>query len=312
MNIRTFLIAALIMVTCSLELFAQRHTYRKAQHYRSAIHLLYEDDEEPAEDSIRGLGFGINLGGYFGSAKTANFYNGTCPIEGYLNEAAQVRCYTIAERLDPSVFIQDGAYINNYYGSQSYFLPYDAYPTNMRYNPAMSIGLQLKYNFNRYAALILNVNATKLVAAGQFTLQFVGTPAQFNGQSDVRLFSIAGGEQRMNINLGYRQGWMMGNFSNFYIQLGGSTLFTKYTKNTVFVADKTFDLITSAPVIGQTATTAQAQAGIGFGGYASTGVEFWVGRYSFDISFGFAREKVKIFSYENNVTNKWLQLTFAI
>ncbi len=312
MNIRIVVIVILFTFINTTLAFSQRPHRSVLKGYRPAINLLYEDDEEPEEDSIRGLGFGINLGAYFGNAKTANFYNGTCPVEGFLNEAAQVRCYTIEERLDPSVFIQDGAYIKNFYGAESYFLPYDAYPTNMRYNPAMSIGLQLKYNFNRYAALILNVNAAKLVAAGQFTMQFVGTPAQFNGQSDVRLFSIAGGEQRMNINLGYRQGWMMGNFSNFYIQIGGSTLFTKYTKNTVFVAEKTYDLITSAPVIGQTAATAQAQAGIGFGGYASTGVEFWVGRYSFDISFGLAREKVKIFSYENNVMNKWLMATFAI
>lgn len=304
----------LIIVICFTAIIgtlsAQRHSHRISG-YKEPIDLLYDDDEE-AEDTIRGFGFGLNLGGYFASAKTANFYNGTCPIEGYLNEAAQVRCYTIAERLDQNVFIQDGAYINNYYGSQGYFLPYDAYPTNMRYNPALCFGLQVKYNFNRYAALIMNVNAAQLKSTGQFTIQFIGTPLQVNSQSDVRLFSIAGGEQRMNTNLGYRQGWMMGDYSNFYIQLGGSVLFTKYMQNTVYVADRTYDLITSAPIIGQTPATAQSQAGIGFGGYASTGVEFFVNGYSFDLSFGLSRDKVKIFSYENNVMNKWLQLTFAL
>lgn len=279
--------------------------------YKAPINLLYEEDEEE-EDSIKGFSFGLNLGAYFGNAATASFYNGTCPIDGYINEASQVRCYTIEERLDPSVFIIDAQYINNQIGSQSYIFPYDTYPTNMRYSPAMYVGLQLKYNFNRYAAVVMNVNAMKLKAISQFTMQFVGTPAQFNGQTDVRLFGISGSEQRMNMNLGFRQGWMMGDFSNFYLQLGGSMLATKWTENTVTVADKNFDLITSMPIGGQISATAQGQAGVGFGGYASAGVEFWLGKYSFDLGFGFSRDKVVIFEYEKNVLNKWLQVSFTL
>jgi hypothetical protein len=302
----------LIQVLCFLNLvsFGQTSWYtHKAM--KEPINLIYDEDEEQ-EDTIRGFSYGLNLGSYFGSSKTANFYNGTCPIDGYINEAAQVRCYTIEERLDPSVFITDGQYINNQIGSSGYTFPYDTYPTNMRYNPALFVGLQLKYNFSRYESIVLNINATKLTAAGQFTIQFIGTPAQPNAQSDVRLFSIAGSEQRANINLGYRQGWMMGDASNFYMQFGGSMLATKWTKNYIQVANRSFDLITSAPIAGQTANSAQAQAGVGFGGYGAAGFEFWAGKVSFDISFGLSRDKVVIFSYEKNVWNKWLGLTFTL
>jgi hypothetical protein len=51
---------------------------------------------------------------------------------------------------------------------------------------------------------------------------------------------------------------------------------------------------------------------VGFGAFVETGVEFWVGKYSFDIGLGFSREKVIINTYEQNVTNKWLQATFNI
>ncbi len=291
---------------------ADAQWFHSLVHKGEAFHIYEYDEDDPAEDTLRGFSFGLNLGGYFASAETANFYNGTCPINGYINEAAQMRCYTIVDRLDRSVFIQDGSYITNFYNATDYVFPNDTYPTNMRYNPAMYVGLQLKYNFNRYAAVVMNVNALKLNATGQFTMRFLGTPQPLNAQGDIRLFSITGSEQRMNLNLGFRQGWMMGDFSNFYLQFGGSMLATKWSNNQVNVAERSFDLITSAPFAGQTAVAVQAQAGLGFGGFAATGVEFWLGKYSFDIGFGLSRDKVKIFSYSKNVWNKMLQVTFAL
>jgi hypothetical protein len=52
---------------------------------------------------------------------------------------------------------------------------------------------------------------------------------------------------------------------------------------------------------------------VGFGGYWSTGFEFFIKeRYTFDISYGMSRDKVIMFSYEKNVWNKWLNLTFTV
>jgi hypothetical protein len=87
---------------------------------------------------------------------------------------------------------------------------------------------------------------------------------------------------------------------------------TKWMRNYVLVADRQFDLITSGFVAGQTPMSAVPNTGVGFGAFVETGVEFWVGKYSFDIGLGFSREKVIINTYEQNVTNKWLQATFNI
>jgi hypothetical protein len=65
-------------------------------------------------------------------------------------------------------------------------------------------------------------------------------------------------------------------------------------------------------VQGQQALSATPTTGIGFGAFVQTGVEFWIGRYSFDIGIGFSRETVKIHTFEKNVTNKWIQATFNI
>lgn len=288
-----------------------------AQHFFSnegnkRFGLFYDEDEEE-EDSIRGLSYGLNLGVYFGNAETANLYNGSGNFEGYVNEAAEIRWFSVEERIGiNSPFINDVRDIKTFYNTESYAFPYDSYPTNMRYNPSMYVGLQLKYNFNRYAALVFNLNALRLKAIGQFSIQFIGTPLQLNAQNDVRLFSIVGEEQRFNMNLGYRQGWMMGDFSNFYLQIGGSMLGTKWTKNYVLVAERSFDLVTNIPAIGQVPMQAQQAAKVGFGAYSSAGVEFWLGKYSFDLSFGLSRDQVKLLGYEKALWNRWLQFSFML
>jgi len=305
------------VIACLVFLLAQRDAWAQRLHLfngKSDVSFYYEDDEE-SEDSIRGLSFGINLGSYFANAKTAIVYNGSGPFQEYLNEAAQIRWYSIPDRIG-----MDGAFqkdlntanvIKEYYGTAFYTFNKDYAPTNMRYNPAMYVGLNLKWNFNRYAALIMNINGSKLKAVGQFTMQV--TPSSQNpNDNGTKLLTVAGEEQRFNMNLGYRQGWMLGDMSNFFVQVGGSMLGTRWMRNYVLVADRQFDLITQGFVQGQQALSATPTTGIGFGAFVQTGVEFWIGRYSFDIGIGFSREEVKIHTFEKNVTNKWIQATFNI
>lgn len=300
-----------VIIFCPVQLMHSQFYFSQWGKQRS---FIYEEEEEQ-EDTIRGLSFGLNLGAYFANAATANVYNGSGMFNDYINEAAQVRWYSIPDRIGmngPFAMSPDVREILNYYNALTYEFPQDYAPTNMRYNPAMYVGLNLKWNFNRYAAILMNVNATRLKAVGQFTMQFPPSSQMMQNNIGPTLLSIAGEEQRFNINLGYRQGWMMGDYSNFFIQVGGSMLGTQWMRNYVLVADRQFDLITSNFVAGQDPMTAQANTGVGFGAYIQSGVEFWVGKYSFDIGLGFSREKVIIYTYEDNVVNTWLQATFNI
>ncbi len=306
------------LLICSLVF----HNFTYAQHHEGESNVLksvdkfYYDDDEVLEDTIRGLSFGLNIGSYFANAKTANIYNGSGPFDGYVNEAANIRWYSIPERIGmngPFAMSADVREIQTYYntGGASYTFPADYAPTNMRYNPAMYVGLNVKYNFNRFAALVFNTNAAKLKAVGQFTMQL---PVSSQSQNNVgpTLLSIAGEEQRFNMNLGYRQGWMMGDMSNFFVQVGGSMLGTKWMRNYVLVANRQYDLITQSFVAGQSAIAATPNTGVGFGAFIETGFEFWIGKYSFDLGMGFSREKVIIYTYEKSVTNKWIQATFNL
>jgi hypothetical protein len=271
-----------------------------------------DEEEEEQEDERKGFSFGLNLGGYFSSSATANIYNGAGGM-GSVNAASNVNWYSIEDRIGVnSLFINDVQAINTFYNSSGYAFLQDSYPYNMKYMPAFSVGLQVRYSFNRYLALIANVNAMRLKAAGQFTMQFFGTPQPLNAQADIRLFTIAADEQRFQVNLGFRQGWMMGDFSNFYFQFGGSLLGTKWQDNYIYVAERKISLITNAPVAGQSPIDAQPTAAVGFGGYGSTGVEFFIGKFSFDLGFMMSRDEMVIQENRARGWNKNLMATFTI
>lgn len=276
-----------------------------------------EDDEEEEEDTIRGFSFGLNVGVYFANKKTANFYNGAC-YENEFIDVNEVRCYSIEERLGATdnqnfdqTYNQVVQEVGN--GATGFTVPYDSYPQNMRYNPAFVVGLHIKYNFNRYSAIIFNINTVKLKTSDKFSLQFFGGPIPQNQQSDIRLYTITGSEQRFNLNLGYRQGWMMGDKSNFYLQGGASMLGTQFEKNQVLLNESLkYDLFVGIQNQ-QINTATQQRTDIGFGGYGAMGFEFWFnGKYTMDLSFGLSRDKVVLYSLEKGVMNKWLLATFTI
>ncbi|MCC6600711.1 MAG: outer membrane beta-barrel protein [Crocinitomicaceae bacterium] len=271
-----------------------------------------EEEEEEEEDEFRGFSFGLNIGSYIGSAKTGNFYNGD-GIQNFPDNPNGVLGYSIYERLSQPVLTQqEFSYITGYYNAASFEVPYDSSPLNMKYNPSFMVGLQVKYNFTRYAALVFNVNSMKLKAASQFTLRCIGTGAQQNAQQDIRLFNITGNEQRFNFNLGYRQGWEINPITNFYLQLGGSMLGTKVERNQIFVAERTYDLFVGASNPYQLLPY-QPRTDIGFGFYLAPGFEFFIkDKYTFDISFGMSRDKIILISEETKAWNKWLQASFTL
>jgi hypothetical protein len=272
-----------------------------------------EEEELSEEDKFKGFAFGINLGVYFASKKTGNFYNGSGAVQ-LLANPNDVQLYSIAERLSapPMTNAQRNDLLDQMGGATDFSVPYDSYPADMRYSPAFNIGMQIRYNFNRYAALVMNVNAIRLKAVSQFTLQLYGRGAQVNAVDDIELYTITGTEQRFNFNLGYRQGWMTSDYGNFYMQPFVSMLGTEVQKNQIFIGNNTYDLFLGAANPNQTFNY-QPRTDISFGGGLSAGFEVWVKeKYTVDLGFTMAREKVIMITYEDKVWNKWLNFTFTI
>lgn len=281
----------------------------EAQSGWKSIWRVDDEEEDEERDPYKGFSIGLNVGSYFASQKTGNFYNGSCPVSLGENPN-EVRCFTIGERLNLTP--QEFNYITTYYNATSFEVPRDSYPLRMRYNPAFMVGMQIKYNFNRDNALILNVNSMRLKAVDVFTLRFIGTPMQQNAQQDIRIFQITGSEQRFNFSLGYRMGAEINHMTNWYFQPGASMLGTRFDRNEIFVAERSYELFIGA-ANPQQVLPYQPRTDIGFGYYLATGFEFWIkDKYSFDISFGFSRDKVILINLEEKVWNKWIQASFTI
>ena len=262
-------------------------------------------------DERKGFRFGLNMGMYFPSKVSANYYNG----DGFYNNNIDpngVRMYSIADRLDPQIFIQDAAFINNYFGSTSYQFPSDAYPTAMRYSGGFNIGFQTAFDFNNKSSLIFDMNVCKVKAYDRFTMQFIGTAAQQNGQNDIRIFNIEGNEQRLNLALGYRTGWALSGNGLYFMQFGGSMLGTKVVNNIAHVADRNYDLIIGAVNPAQM-TNYQPQTGIGFGYYFSTGFFLPLGVHkNAELSLAFSKDKMILNVNEFKGWNKMLTFCFSI
>jgi hypothetical protein len=260
-------------------------------------------------DERKGFRFGLNMGMYFPSKVSANYYNGS----GFYSNSIDpngVRMYSIEDRLNLTQL--ERQYITTYYNATGFQFPYDAYPTAMRYSGGFNIGLQTAYDFNNKSSLIFDVNVCKVKSYDRFTMQMIGTSAQVNGQNDIRIFNIEGNEQRLNLALGYRTGWALSGNGLYFMQFGGSMLGTKVVNNIAHVADRNYDLIIGAVNPAQM-TTYRPQTGIGFGYYFSTGFFLPLGGHkNAELSLGFSKDKIILNKNEFKGWNKMLTFCFSI
>lgn len=260
-------------------------------------------------DERKGFRFGLNMGMYFPSKVSANYYNGS----GFYNNNIDpngVRLYSIGERLN--ITPQETQYITSYFNATGFQFPYDAYPTAMRYSGGFNIGFQTAFDFNNKSSLVFDMNVCKVKAYDRFTMQLIGTSAQVNGQNDIRIFNIEGNEQRLNLALGYRTGWALSGNGLYFMQFGGSMLGTKVVNNIARVADRNYDLIIGAANPAQMIDY-RPQTGIGFGYYFSTGFFLPLGEHkNAELSLAFAKDKIILNTNEFKGWNKMLTFCFSI
>jgi hypothetical protein len=259
-------------------------------------------------DERKGFRFGLNMGMYFPSKVSANYYNGSGFYSNNIDPNG-VRMYSIEERLNLTP--QETQYITSYFNATGFQFPRDAYPTAMRYNGGFNIGFQTAYDFNNKSSLIFDLNVCKVKAYDRFTMQLNGTSAQQNGQTDIRIFNIQGNEQRLQLGLGYRTGWALSGNGLYFMQFGGSMLGTKVINNVAMLADRNYELIIGAANPAQMINY-QPQTGIGFGYYVSTGFFLPLGEQNAELSLAFSKDKMILNLNEFKGWNKILTFCFSI
>jgi hypothetical protein len=180
----------------------------------------------------------------------------------------------------------------------------------MRYNMSMSFGLDIRYRLDRYSSFILGLLSTQLKAVDKFSMQFIGTPAQLNAQNDVRLFSIEGKEQRFQALVGYRQGWMVNDQLDFFMQPMITLTGIKVVSNTAYIADRQYQLFIGAANPAQIQNYVP-QTHVGMGGGIGMGFEFMLGNnHSTELCFTTTREKMQLWDYEVTGWNKTITAAF--
>ncbi|MFM7618817.1 MAG: hypothetical protein ACKO5Y_03175 [Bacteroidota bacterium] len=260
-----------------------------------------------AQEERHGFRFGLNMGMYFPSKISANYYNGSAQYS--FSDPNEVRMYSIEERL--RLTPQTIATITNAYNASGFHFNYDSYPAAMRYNGAFQMGVQVAFDVNNASCFFMNLNACKVKTVDRFTIVLEGTTQQQNMQEDIRLFQIVGNEQRFNANLGYRTGWALEGNGLFFVQGGGSLLGTKVVSNQVFIANQTYDLIIGAQNPNQIVNYIP-RTGIGFGYFIGTGFFLPLGNQFAELSFNLSKDKILLNNNEFKGWNKVLTLSVSI
>jgi hypothetical protein len=274
----------------------------------SSIHAQSDEDEDLWEfEERRGFSFGLNLGVYFGNKASASFFNGTCFYE--LNDT-QAQCYDIESRL----FLgQTEVQVQNLLNVESFTIPYDAAPGNMRYNPGMLVGFRIAYRFNTENAICLDANYASLKAADKFTLRTNLLPENGQGAEDLRLYNIIGEEDRLLLSLGYRTAMVINEESNWFFEAGGTFTGTKLNRNYLEIEGTTFDLWVgfigpnnfNGPNSSLTAT--------GLGYYGGTGIEFFFAdKYEAQLGFRLSKDHIKMGDFDQKLWNSALFFTVGI
>lgn len=149
-------------------------------------------------------------------------------------------------------------------------------PVNMRYNIAFLVGLNGRYAVSDKGAILLHVNASKLSVSGNFTITTRPNANANQLQKTVQTFAIRGGEQRMQIQVGYQN--LSGEADakiNFLVEGGLNVSLAKFDNNQIQINNLQIDLTSYYDINNPVANaTARRPGGVGFGAFAGMGLNF--------------------------------------
>lgn len=186
------------------------------------------DLQQPKEDfgEYKGCQFGLNIGLLLPNSYPANYYNGSNGNENNIKY-----------------------YFGNYYNYQetkrllnaadTFFVK--QFPTNMRYPPTASVGLFIGFYFNRKSSMYVQFNYAKLKPHDVFTVEV--DPKEYATLPDLRLYTISGVEERINIDLGYSRSYPISENMNFVASAGLAINDSKVLKSVINMEGKEYSII---------------------------------------------------------------------
>ena len=258
--------------------------------YRLLLVLLLLTMSTFSQDSVnvssgnnkdsKGFKFGLYIGSLFANQYTANMYSGYgFDVDGNINSWDN-------SWMNQKINVQYGGNGNSALTDQiAQALKVDPQtwpfsqldmPINMHYTPAFSVGLCGNYSVDKRNAILLNVNASKLNASGNFTIETLqtssGSSTQMNN-NNTQTFGIIGGEQRLVMQLGYQHLFGDGDKFNFFLEGGLTATLAQFSKNSILINSLAIDLVQyNNSVYFPTAVPVKRPVGIGFGAFTGMGI----------------------------------------
>lgn len=232
---------------------------------------VMEGSEEPAERGIR-LDYGLNLGGYLASGVTANYYNGSGAYSGIGNQGTLAQILSSSNTYSYNRIRQDIGYDFSLHGL----------PMDMRYSPAMMIGLYASLQINPRVALMVESNFTRLKAEDQFTIKLERF-SSIEGDN-IERHLISGTEERIDVRLGIQYTFFRPeSYVHPFMEFGFTATDTKAKTNTARIAGQTY----SIHFPGTSRYFPERDFGLGLGAHGSLGLSMDVSE-EFRFSFGYS------------------------
>lgn len=185
----------------------------------------------------KGFHAGLYVGAFWANRNTAYIYDGYgFDINGQRNTFANSILYNQIVNVygGANGGVDYIAQLLNVNHSDWNFTEQDM-PINLKYTTTYLVGLNTRYQINKKASITLNINGSKLVVNGKFTIRSANSSSGLNNatssQSKLNQFTIIGAEQRLMFQLGYQR--VIGNNEklNFMIEGGLNVILSKAQKN---------------------------------------------------------------------------------
>ena len=263
--------------------------------------------EENSNTTIKQKGFhaGIYVGAFWANNNTANLYDGY----GF-DENGQRNTFANSLLYNQIVNVYGGGYTGvdliaqllNVNSKDWYFNELDM-PINLRYTTTYLVGLNTRYQVDKKTNITLNINASKLIVNGKFTISSTTTSNGFQSQAKQNQFTITGAEQRLMMQLGYQR--IIGNNQklNFMVEGGLNIVFSKAQKNIAYLTSDLFngannitiDLMSVYGQVPYNYYSAKYLVGAGIGAFAGAGLHLTINpKYTVQLLYSPSYDRISI------------------
>jgi hypothetical protein len=240
------------------------------------------------------LFFGVNVGAKLANKNYALRYSGAYQDELYNSLINPIHQNELYMRL----------------GDKTYYMPYDSYPTNIRYSPGLVTGVTLGYQVSPNFQMSLDGNFSKLKVKSNFTI-VVEDPSNWTSEPVIELGTLYAEESRFDgrYNLDYV---FDGGKAKFI--LGVSGIFTAWRIDEHFASIRDYNMQLFSK-FNPTNNFNNKVSGMGWGGGINIGCEYRVNEkivaqimyqpYQTRVDYGFIIYKNLLLQHDLTVRFLW-------